>query len=285
MVLVRENKSNLIKYFRYWPATAGTVLIVIMVLTAIFAPYLSPYDPYEPSTDIFKTPSLRNLFGTDDMGRDIFSRVIWGTRVSITFAISAAVISLVIGVVLGGVSGYFGGIIDQVFSRFIEFFLMLPRLFLVILLVALFGNNLSIAVIVVAITIWPSNARLMRAQVLALKNRAYVQASIGAGANSMHVLFRHVIPNGISAVIANFTLQMAQAILLEASLSFLGLGDPNHVSWGQIIHQSQDYMRTAWWMAVFPGMVLLLLLISLNLMGDGLSIVLNPRLKRIEVTG
>lgn len=282
---MKEGQSNLKKYFRYWPATAGTVVIIIMILTAIFAPFIAPYDPYHHSTDIFMKPSLEYLFGTDDMGRDLFSRVVWGTRVSITFALSSAIISLLIGVVLGGISGYFGGIVDQLFSRFIEFFLMLPRLFLVILLVALFGNNMTISIVVVAVTIWPSNARLMRAQVLALKNRSYVQASIGAGAGSLHVLFRHVIPNGISAVIANFTMQMAQAILLEASLSFLGLGDPNHVSWGQIIHQSQNYMRTAWWMAVFPGVVLLVMLVALNLMGDGLSIVLNPRLKRMEVLG
>jgi peptide/nickel transport system permease protein len=274
--------SNVRRFFQHWPATIGTAVVVIMTVVAVFAPAIAPRDPYEPSMNMFVPPSREYPFGTDDMGRDLLSRIVWGTRVSMTFAVSAAVISLFIGVVLGGISGYFGGVVDQVFSRFVELFLMVPRLFLVILLVAIFGNNVTIAVLVVALTIWPSNARLMRAQVLAIKDRAFVQASLGAGASSTHVLFHHVIPNGISAVVANFSLQMAQAVLLEASLSFLGLGDPNQVSWGQIIHHSQDYILSAWWMVVVPGAVLLLLLISLNLMGDGLAIVLNPRLRRSE---
>lgn len=258
--------------------SVGAVIVAVAILVALFAPQLAPTDPYRLSRDTFRPPGPEHILGTDNVGRDMASRIVWGTRTSLVFAVGAAGVSLLIGVLLGAISGYFGGLVDQLLSRIFEVFLMVPRLFLVILLVAVFGSNAMIAMVVIGLTLWPSNAKLMRAQVLTLKSRAYVRASLGAGASHMYVLMRHIVPNGMSAVVANSSLQMAYAVLLEASLSFLGLGDPNVVSWGQIIEQGQSYMRTAWWIVTLPGLALVLLIVGIYLLGDGLAVRLNPRL-------
>jgi len=262
------------------PAGAvGAAIVAVALFVAVLAPYLAPADPYQITRATFLAPSGEHILGTDNLGRDMASRLIWGTRTSLLFGFGAASLSLVIGVVLGALSGYFGGITDHLFSRLFEVFLMVPRLFLIILLVAMFGSNMLIAIGVIGFTLWPSNAKLMRAQVLTLKSRAFVRASIGSGASHLHVLARHVMPNGVSAVIANSSLQMANAVLLEASLSFLGLGDPNVVSWGQVIQQGQSYMVRAWWIVTLPGLLLVILILGIYLLGDALAMKLNPRLR------
>jgi peptide/nickel transport system permease protein len=217
--------------------------------------------------------------GTDHFGRDVFSMMVWGTRVSLLFAFGAAGLSLILGVFLGGVSGYFGGLADDLLSRMFEVFIIIPRLFLIILVVALFGNSLWFSVIVIGATMWPSNARIMRAQVLTLKEREYVQAAAVAGGSHLQVLFEHVVPNGIGPVLANSTLQMAYAVLLEAGLSFLGLGDPNVPSWGQVLYAGQNYITSAPWLVIFPGLAIAILLVGLHLLGTGLLHTVNPRMQ------
>jgi peptide/nickel transport system permease protein len=243
----------------------------------IVADILAPYGENEQSYDIYRAPTSQHWLGTDSLGRDNLSRIIYGSRVSIAFGFGVAMISLGIGVILGSIPAYFGGFVDDVFSRLFELVLMIPNFFLIIVAVALFGSNIQTTMLIVALTVWPSNARIARAQVLTLKTRAYVQASVVTGTSHLRILFKHILPNGIHPVIANSALQMANAILLEASLSFLGLGDPNHVSWGGIILDSLRNF-SAWWLSV-AGIALMVLTLGFNLVADGISHMLSPRLE------
>jgi len=256
---------------------AGFIIIAAFGIMAIGAPYLAPYAENEQSYSILAAPSSVHLLGTDSIGRDTLSRIIYGSRVSMSFGFGVALLSLILGIVLGAFPGYFGGLIDDIFSRFFEMVLMIPSFFLIVLAVALFGSNIQTSMLIVALTTWPSNARITRAQVLTLKTRAFVQASVVSGAGHLRVLFRHVLPNGINPVIANSALQMANAVLIEASLSFLGLSDPNHVSWGTIIFGAVENFN-AWWLSM-AGVALMILTLGFNFAADGISYLLTPRLE------
>lgn len=258
-------------------AVAGLLLLGLVAAASVFAPLIAPYDPFALNPPL-QQPSSAHWLGTDPLGRDVLSQIIWGGRVSLAFAFGAAALSLAVGVVMGAIPGYLGGIVDDVFSRFLETFLVIPRLFLIILIVALLGSNLLFVIVVMGLTMWPQNAKIMRAQVLSIKRRGYVQAAIAAGVSPLPIIFRHVIPNGLAPVIANSTLQMAYAVLTEAGLSFLGLGDPNVTSWGQILNAGQSYVRSAPWIVISPGLAIMTLLLGLHLVGDGVTRVLNPRL-------
>lgn len=263
----------------------GLLGVCFVLLVGVFGPAIVPYAPQDFSGMPFMQPNMQHWLGTDNLGRDILSQLIVGTRLTILLAFGATGISLLIGILLGAIAGYYGETVDSVLSWVSQITLTIPRLFLAMLLIALFGTDMWVTILVISFTIWPSNARLMRAQVLSLKNRPFVQASKIAGVSSMKILFSHIIPNGIGAVIANTSLLMAQAILLEASLSFLGLGDVERTTWGQIIHTGKTYMRTAWWTVVFPGVALIVLLLSLHLVGDGIARILNPRLRMLRPVG
>lgn len=260
----------------------GGSLLMLLVTVALFAPLIAPGDPLRTVYDPFATRSFDHPLGTDHIGRDLFSMMIWGTRVSLLFAFGAAGISLLIGVILGGVSGYFGGIVDDVLSRLFEVFIIIPRLFLIIVIVAMFGANLWLVVLVIGSTLWPSNARVMRAQVLSLKGRGFAQAAIVSGASHARVLFEQIMPNGIGPVLANSTLQMAYAVLLEAGLAFLGFGDPDVASWGQILYAGQNYIQTFPSMAIVPGLAISMLLLTLHLVGNGMLRRLNPRTQIVK---
>lgn len=258
----------------------GFIIMAIFGVLAIAAPYVAPFGENEQSYSILQSPSSQHLLGTDSLGRDVLSRIIYGSRVSMAFGLGAALLSLIIGVVLGALPGYFGGLVDDVFSRFFELVLMIPSFFLIVLAVALYGSNILTTMFIVSLTIWPSNARITRAQVLTLKTQAYAQASLVSGASDMRILFKHILPNGVQPVVANSALEMANAVLIEASLSFLGLGDLNHVSWGVIIYGAlRDF--SAWWLST-AGIALLLLTLGFNLAADGINYLLTPRL---EVAG
>jgi peptide/nickel transport system permease protein len=260
-------------------AVIGLVLLLAAILIAIAAPLLSPHAPTALQPGTLRPPGAEFLLGTDQVGRDILSNLIYGTRISLIFALGVAGVSLVIGVALGALAGYFGGWVDDLTSRVIEVFLMIPQFVLVITVVALFGNSIAHTIVIVGLTIWPSTARLMRAQVLTLKRRAFVRAIEASGASPWRILFRHILPNGMQPVVANSTLQMGYAILFEASISFFGLGDPNVVSWGKMLFLANLH-KSAWWMAVFPGICILVLVLAFNLVGDGTNAALNPRLRR-----
>ncbi len=262
-------------------AVFGLALLITMVALAILAP-LAPYGPFAQSGELLQPPSASHWLGTDNLGRDIWSRVLWGGRVSLLFGAVAAGVSLIVGVLLGSLPGYYGGLVDDAFSRFFEVFLMIPALFLMILIVAIFGSNVYFTMVVVGLTIWPTNAKITRAQVMALKHQGYVQAARAAGASDLLILRDHIIPNGIYPVVANSTLQMASAVIFEASLSFLGLGDPNQVSWGQVLKSGQLYLVSGWWVALFSGLAITLMVFAFNLVGDGINYALNPRLRQRE---
>ena len=265
---------------RYPTVLISFLIILILSVLAISAPYLGLNNPSEMTTNVYIIPNSEYLMGTDNFGRDIFSRTIWGTRLAFQVAIITSLFSTFLGVILGSISGYFGGLMDQFLSRVFDVFLLIPAFFLVILIVALFGSNIYLIIFAIAITHWSGQARIMRSQVLTIKTRIFVQASIGMGASKMNVLFRHIVPNGIAPLITNGTILMGFAILSEAGLSFLGLGDQSTISWGRMIYEGQQQLRLAPWIVIFPGVSMLLLVAALNLIGDGFNQALDPKLRR-----
>ncbi|NJE08132.1 ABC transporter permease [Thermococcus sp. M39] len=258
----------------------GLILLTVLVTIALIAPLLPIPDPHSTEFQPFLPPSKAHPMGTDNLGRDIFSRVLWGTRTSLAVGLVAAGLSAIIGVLVGGIAGYYGGTIDDVLSRITEIFLVIPGFFLALLVVSIFGSSLINIMVVLGLLTWPSNARLMRAQALSLKEREFIQALKVSGVSDLKIVLRHIIPNGIQPIIANTFLQMAGAIITEAGLSFIGLGDPNVVSWGKMIYEGQIYITSYWWVPIFPGIFLVLTVLALNLLGDGLLTLLNPKLRR-----
>lgn len=257
--------------------TIGFLLVLAFVITAVFAPFLRPYDPNGQLFPLLERPSLWHPFGTDSLGRDVLSRSIYGTKIALIYAFGASGLALVIGVVLGAIAGYYGGLIDDTLSRIFEIFLMLPAFFLIILVVAIYGAKVTHATIIIAVTMWPSNARITRAQVLTLRTRAYVEAATISGVGTIRILLRHILPNGIQPVIVNTAFQMATAVLLEASLAFLGLSDPNAISWGGILWDAQSNW-TSWWL-IIPGGLITLLCLGFSLLADGINYAFNPRFR------
>lgn len=260
--------------------TCGVIMLLCLLFLVVAAPWLSPDDPYYYGPDVLAAPgSEGHPLGTNHLGQDVLSMIIYGVRTSLMVAVGAASISALTGVIIGGVAGYFGGKVDAVLSEVINVFMMLPSFFLVLLVVALFGSSITNVMICIGLTTWPSNARLMRAQALSLRERTFVQAARAMGESRSQVLFKYIIPNGIFPVIANTTLGMAGAILTEAGLSFLGLGDPNIISWGQMIYAGKTYITTAWWVSGFAGIATALTVLAFYLLGDGLNHVLDPKRK------
>jgi peptide/nickel transport system permease protein len=260
----------------------GLAILGVIFLTALISPLIAPGDPFRMDAMPFLPPGSDHWLGTDNIGRDVFSLMVHGTKVSLLFAFGAAGVSLVMGMVLGGIAGYYGGIIDDVISRLSDAFLIIPRLFLIIVIVALFGSQLWMVVFIIGATLWPANARIMRAQVMSLRSRGFVQAARVAGGGDGAIIFGQIAPNSLGPVLANSVLQMAYAVLTEASLAFLGLGDPNVPSWGQILHSGQNYLSSAPWLMILPGLALAVLLLSLHLVGTALVEALNPKLRPVR---
>lgn len=270
---LRELRGRIIGFWKSFrldrAAVFGLAVVVFFAILALVPWLFSPYSPTSIAFAQLDAPSATHPLGTDDIGRDVLSRLIWGSRVSLLFGVLAAALSLVLGASLGLISGYYGGWVDQILSRSFEIVLMIPAFFLLVMVVAIFGNNINFEILVVGITIWPANARIMRATVLSLKERQFVRASVATGASKGHIILRHILPNAIQPVIVNSNLQIGQAILFEAGMSFLGLSDPNVVSWGQLVNVGAFHLVDAWWLAFFPGVALAALILSFNLIGDG----------------
>jgi peptide/nickel transport system permease protein len=260
---------------------ASVAVILLAAVLAVLAPVLPLADPDAMMAVPYSPPSAEHWLGTDNFGRDIFSRLVWGTRLALTVAVVSSAIASLLGIVMGSIAGYFGGPVDAVLSRTFDVFLLIPSFFLVLLIVALFGSHIGYTMVAIALTTWPRSARIMRAQVLSLKSRVYVQAARSAGASHTHTLVRHIVPNGIAPIVTDATILMGLAILTEAGLSFLGLGDQNVVSWGRMIFEGQRQLRLAPWMSIFPGLSLLVLVAAFNLVGDGLNQALSPQLRRL----
>lgn len=256
----------------------GILGIIFLLIIVMFAPNIATDDPYFFGPDILNEVGENgHLLGTNKMGQDIFSMIIYGTRTSLQVAVISALISGLLGILIGGIAGFFGGTVDRVVSEIINIFMMLPTFFLILLIIALFGNSIINVMIVIGLTTWPSNAKLMRAQALSLRERTFVKAATAMGETKGQILFKYIIPNGIFPVIANTTVGMSNAILTEAGLSFLGLGDPNIISWGQMIYDGKSFLTSAWWIATFAGVAIVITVTIFYLLGDGLNHVMNPK--------
>lgn len=242
------------------------------------APLFATEDPtVYGSNRLFGVGEDGHILGTNHMGQDVYSMIIYGVRTSIKVAVVSALISGILGVLIGGIAGFFGGKVDIVVSEIINIFMMLPSFFLILLIVALFGNSLTNVMVVIGITTWPGNAKLMRAQALSLRQRVFVKSAEAMGESKMQILFKYILPNGIFPVISNTTMGMASAILTEAGLSFLGLGDPTVISWGQMIYSGKQYLTSAWWISTFSGIAIVITVLIFYLLGDGMNRVLDPR--------
>ena len=267
------------RYSKNTPAVIGLIIVIFFSLVAILAPWILPYDPLQIGAgDPLQPPSIEHIMGTDDLGRDIFSGVLYGARVSLFVGFVAAAISTGIGILIGVNAGYYGGKIDNALMRITEIFLTIPGLLLLLVLVAIFGQKIWYIVVVIGITIWPSTARLVRAEFLTLRERGFVEAAKALGARDFYIIFSEILPNALPSIIVNASLQVANAIMMEAGASFLGLSDPTLISWGRMISNAQLFIRHAWWMAFFPGLSICLLVLAFNLVGEGLNIALSPRL-------
>jgi peptide/nickel transport system permease protein len=260
-------------------AMLGLVFVIFFVLVAIFAPVIAPYDPVATSWSAVRNPpSMEYLFGTDEIGRDVLSRVIWGSRASLLAGLVSVCISMALGVPIGLLAGYLGGWVDGLISRFTDAMLAVPFLILAIALAAFLGPSLTNAMIAIGVSATPVFVRLTRAQVLAVKVEDFVEAARAVGNPHWRIALRHILPNVLPPLIVQATLAIAAAVIAEASLSFLGLGQqPPAPSWGSMLNTAKNFVDQAPWMAIWPGLSIFLLVLSFNLLGDGLRDALDPR--------
>ena len=256
----------------------GLILLAVLLLVAIAGPHFAPYNPKLLNDDLFMAPYAKYPLGTDNLGHDILSQILYGASTSLKIGFIAATISAVIGVTFGGIAGFYGGVADRILNEIMNIFLMLPTFFLILLIIATFGSSMTNVMIVIGLTSWVGNARLMRAQAKAIKERTFVKSCIAMGESKSSILIKHVLPNGIFPIIANTTMNISSAILTEAGLSFLGLGDPNVVSWGQIINTGKGYLPKCWWICTFPGIATIFTVLTFFLIGEGLNRVLSPKM-------
>lgn len=277
-ILVGKRVKNFwIAFSRNRAAVLGLILLLFLTLAAIWAPIMAPYDPFKVSTDIMVPPgSPAHSLGTDDLGRDIFSGVLYGGRVSLVIGLSAGLFAAVLGALIGAVAGFLGGAIDDLLMRLSDTLYTIPRIVLAICMVALFGSSISLIIVVIAVLSWPAAARLIRSQILSLKEREFVLGLKAIGESRVRIVFIELLPNAMAPLVVWTSLQIGQAILVEAGLSFLGLGDPNTISWGTMLHNAQQFI-TIWWMSLFPGLFILITVLALNLIGDGLNEAFNPK--------
>jgi peptide/nickel transport system permease protein len=257
----------------------GVVIVIILICTAILAPKLAPYDPNSVTRDRLEPPSSTHFFGTDNVGKDVFSGAVYGARISLTVGILAASSSMLLGVLVGSLAGYYGGALDSFLMRLSELFQIMPRFFLALVVVAILGGGVGLTIAVIGIVSWPVTARIVRAEFLVLKEQEFVESARALGFHSRYIILSEILPNALPPAIVRGTLEIATAILIEASLSFFGLGYAGVASWGQMLNRAQSYLRAAWWLSVFPGGAIFIAVLAFNLVGDALNDALNPYLK------
>lgn len=265
-------------------AVLGLIILIILVLLAVFADVIANYDNVVIKQNLahrLQGPSAAHWLGTDEFGRDIFARLVHGTRVSLQVGIVAVGISIVIGGILGAVAGYYGGKLDNTIMRIMDIFLAVPSILLAIAIVSALGPSIINLMLAISISSVPSYARIVRASVLSIRDQEFIEAAKAIGANNTRIIFRHIIPNSLAPVIVQATLGVASAILSTAGLSFIGLGiQPPAPEWGSMLSGGRQYLRYAWWVTTFPGVAIMITILSLNLLGDGLRDALDPRLKQ-----
>lgn len=261
---------------------AGTILFLITI--SILAPFIAPYDPTAIDVhNVLSPPSKKHPLGTDELGRDLLSRIIWGSRVSLKVGFVAVGIAILIGIIIGALAGFYGGLIDAVLMRFVDIMLAFPTFFLILAVISILEQNIFTIMVVIGLTSWMDVARLVRAEFLSLKEMDFVSAARAVGVNDKRLIFKHILPNALSPVFVAATFGVAGAILIESGLSFLGLGvQPPDPSWGNILTAGKDNIEVAWWLSLYPGLAILITVLSYNLVGEGLRDALDPRLWEAE---
>lgn len=260
-------------------AVGAAIFIVLAVVAAMAAPLVAGHDPMRGSADALLPPLAHgHLLGTDNLGRDTWARLVFGSRVAMAVGVVAAATSLLIGILVGAMAGFFGGWLDAVLMRISEFFQTVPRFVLALIIVAIFGAGLVKVILVIAILSWPQTSRVVRSGFLSLRQAEFVDAARVGGMGAWPIIVSEILPNVLAPVIVIGTLEVASSILIQTGLSFFGLGDPNLVSWGDMLNESQQYLAVAWWMSLWPGLATAVLVLALNVVGDGLNDALNPRL-------
>jgi peptide/nickel transport system permease protein len=263
-------------------AMSGLIIVIVLFAIAIFANALAPYPPDRIDTSrILEAPSEAHWLGTDGLGRDVLSRMIHGAGVSLSVGFVAVTISTLIGVILGALAGYYGGWTDSVVMRFVDIMLCFPSFFLILAVIAFIGPSIWNIMIVIGVTSWMGVTRLVRAEFLTLRERDFVKAAICQGASDIRIIFIHILPNAMAPVLVSATLGVAQAVLVESGLSFLGIGvQPPDPSWGNMLTAGKDNIEIAWWLSLFPGLAILVTVMGYNLLGEGIRDSLDPRLRR-----
>jgi len=269
------------RFIRNRLAMAGSVVVLLLFMVSMAAPLIAPYDPADIDVkQILMGPSSAHLLGTDQLGRDVLSRMIWGSRISLKVGFVAVGIATTIGIVCGAISGYYGGWIDNVMMRFVDIMLCFPAFFLILAVIAFLEPSIWNIMVVIGITGWMGMARLVRAEFLSLREREFVLSARALGASDMRIIFRHILPNAMTPVLVSATLGVAGAILTESALSFLGIGvQPPTPSWGNILTAGKDNIEIAWWLSLYPGLAILITVLGYNLLGEGIRDSLDPRLK------
>ncbi|MFA4966975.1 MAG: oligopeptide ABC transporter permease [Candidatus Margulisiibacteriota bacterium] len=266
------------KFLKNKLAVFGLIILVILILMGVFAQVIAPFDPDEIVESETLAPSIHHLFGTDDLGRDIFSRSLYGARISLTVGIVAVTIAIIIGTLIGALAGYYGGFFDTILMRFVDIMLAFPSIFLILAIQAMLTPNIYNVMVVIGLTSWMGVARLVRGEFLRIRELQYVEAARAIGCSDLRIIIRHILPNAQGPVIVAGTLGMAGAILTESALSFLGLGvQPPMASWGNMLMDAQAYMRDAPWMATIPGILIFVTVLSLYFVGEGLREALDVR--------
>jgi peptide/nickel transport system permease protein len=259
-------------------APVAIFIILIFLLSAIFAPWLAPYDPNEMTLEMMEAPSKMHLLGTDDLGRDLLSRIIWGTQISLFVGVSTVAISLVLGVILGVIAGYYGGWADMIIMRYIDLQWAFPNFIIAVYLVAVFGTGLLNVIVAISLAFLDDFARIERSMVLTLKEQQFVEAARTNGSSNLRIMFKHILPNAAAPIIVQATVSVSYAILGEASLSFLGLGvSANTPTWGLILADGRSFISQAWWLGVYPGLAIMLIVLSINFLGDSLRDTLDVK--------
>jgi peptide/nickel transport system permease protein len=258
----------------------SAITILLLITVSILAPFLSPYDPTSIDVhNVLSPPDKKHLLGTDELGRDLLSRIIWGSRVSLKVGFVAVGIAILIGIIVGALAGFYGGWTDAILMRFVDIMLAFPTFFLILAVISILDQNIFTIMVVIGLTSWMDVARLVRAEFLSLKEKDFVGAARAVGASDKRLIFTHILPNALSPVFVAATFGVAGAILIESGLSFLGLGvQPPDPSWGNILTAGKDNIEVAWWLSFFPGFAILITVLSYNLVGEGLRDALDPRL-------
>jgi peptide/nickel transport system permease protein len=263
-------------------ALAGGSVVLLLFIVSLFAPLLAPYDPNQINAwQVLSPPTWQHWFGTDELGRDVFSRVLYGSQISLKVGFVAIGIAVIIGTVVGLVSGYYSGIVDTLLMRVVDIMLCFPAFFLILAVITFLRPSIWYIMIVIGLTGWMGVARLVRAETLSIREMDYIMAARCIGCSDARIIFRHILPNAMSPVLVSATLGIAGAILTESALSFLGIGvQPPTPSWGNILTSGKDYIEFAWWLSLFPGVAILITVLSYNLLGEGIRDALDPRINR-----